>query len=198
MSHTSPFLHFQIEKLCGAPSAQGPWQSPPARGKRPAWWLSGHLLEAEVSFHFEMPLQVPRKEKSSCCCHHQLFPQIVQPLQLPLRTLLMKAGSWGPTWRQAGEVKEKVSPQSAGPGVRPLPLLAAPQSLGFKSAQICTGFIPSVMCIYYPSYMYTHTGGWRDRAWRVGVLRTRCASSREQSCWPGRSDSVEWKPWSGW
>lgn len=54
---------------------------------------SGHLPEAEVSFHFEMSLQVPRKEKeNSCCCHHQLFPQIVQPAQLPLRTLLMKAG----------------------------------------------------------------------------------------------------------
>lgn len=77
--------------------------------------------------------------------------------QLPLLTLLTKAGSWGPTWRQAGEVKEKVSPQSAGLGARPLPLLAAPQCLGFKSAQTRTGFIPFVMCIHYPSYTCTHT-----------------------------------------
>lgn len=54
-----------------------------------------HLLEAEVSFHFEMPLQVPRNEKEdSCCCHHQLFPQIVQPGKLSLHILLMKAGRW--------------------------------------------------------------------------------------------------------
>lgn len=64
---------------------------------------SGHLPEDQVSFHFEMSLQVPRKEKeNSCCCHHQLFPRIVQPVQLPLRTLLMKAGRCGPTWPAGG------------------------------------------------------------------------------------------------
>ena len=52
----------------------------------------GHVLEAEVSLHFEMPLQVPRNEKNSCCCHHQLSPQTVLPGRLPWRTLLMRAG----------------------------------------------------------------------------------------------------------
>ena len=62
----------------------------------------GHLLEAEVSCHFEMPLQVPRNKNNSCCCHHQLFPQIVQSVKRLLRTLLTKAGRPGPTWPVGG------------------------------------------------------------------------------------------------
>lgn len=83
---------------------QGPGRAHPGLGEAPSLVTEvGHLLEAERSFHFEMSLQVPRKEKEhSCCCHRQLFPQIVQPVQLPLRTLLMKAGRWGLTWLAGG------------------------------------------------------------------------------------------------
>lgn len=151
------FSSLSNREISGAPSAQGPSKAHPAWGKHPAWWLSGHLLEAEVSFHFEMSLQVPRKEKNSCCCHHQLFPQIVQPLQLPLCTLLMKAGSWGPTWRQAGEVKEKVSHSLLGWGCGHFLSSLLPSLWGLSQHRYELALSPS-LCVYtiHHACMRTH------------------------------------------
>lgn len=76
-----------------------------------------HLLEAEVSSHFEMSLQVPRKEKeNSCCWHRQLFPQIAQPVQLAhLADESRKVGPYlAGRWGRLGRASETACLESMG------------------------------------------------------------------------------------
>lgn len=88
----------------------------PGWGKPPRGGRIGHLLEAEVSLHFEMSLQVPRKEEeNSCCCHHQLFPQIARP---PAPCVHLAEESRGRPGRwQVGEARESQQQHSSMPGV---------------------------------------------------------------------------------
>lgn len=55
---------------------QGLWQSPPQTGVN-ALLVAGleHLLEAEGSLHFEMPLQVPEIKRTAAAATISFFPK---------------------------------------------------------------------------------------------------------------------------
>lgn len=138
----SAFLFFSFELRNEAGPSPGslaePPPPPPTRINTQLVAELGHLLEAEVSFHFEMPLQVPRNEKNSCCRHHQLFPQTVLPGRLPWRTLLMRAARRaypasrsGRSGRRSAVTSPELRPgRGAGGGQSLSPSLPAQQAFG--------------------------------------------------------------------
>ena len=107
-----PFILFSFELRNEIRTGQGLWQSPPQTGINTQLVAEfGHLLEAEVSFHLEMPLQVPRnkKKKKQLLLPPSAFSPNSAAWEAPSAHLADESRKTGLSGQQVGEVREKVS-----------------------------------------------------------------------------------------